>query len=103
MAEEYVPQTLELDVNTQLRDLEEKQRLLKDRILLIGQSLVEEREKNFKEIQQLKKEFIKFKEENLRMKEFLQRVTEQLSNTSRKEELMIIQRQLDIMRSQKEQ
>jgi hypothetical protein len=98
MAEEYPSQQLGLDIGTQLRDFEEKQRLLKDRIILISQSLIEERERNFKEIQELKREFIKFKEENLRMKEFLQRVAEQLSNTSRKEELMIIQKQLDLLR-----
>jgi hypothetical protein len=80
------------------RDLEEKVRLLKDRILLIGKSLVEERDKNFKEIQEMKTLLIKMQEENIRMKEVVQRIIEQLENTARKEDLMILQRQFDIFR-----
>jgi hypothetical protein len=78
--------------------LEEKVRLLKDRILLIGKSLVEERDKNFKEIQEMKTLLIKMQEENIRMKEVVQRIIEQLENTARKEDLMILQRQFDIFR-----
>ncbi len=95
-------QTLAIDLNTQLRDIEEKQRLLKDRVLLIGQTLIEEREKNFKEVQALKKDLISVKAENTRMKEFVQRITEQLSSTARKEDFMILQRQLDLIRGKKE-
>ena len=74
------------------RDLEEKVRLLKDRILLIGRSLVEERDKNFKEIQEMKTLLIKMQEENIRMKEVVQRIIEQLESTARKEDLMICAR-----------
>jgi len=66
--------------------------------LLIGQSLVEERDKNFSDIQALKKDMIKIKEENTRIKELLQRITEQAGNLARKEELMMLQRQFDIFR-----
>ena len=83
---------------TRLRDIEEKQRLLKDRLLLVGQSLVDEREKNFSDIQGLKKEMIRVKEENKRIQELLKRVTEQLGNSARKEELMMLQRQFDLFR-----
>jgi hypothetical protein len=86
------------DVGTRLRDFEEKQRLLKDRILLIGQSVIENRESNFSEIQAMKRDLIKLKEESLRMRELLQRITEQLENVARKDELMIIQRQFDLFR-----
>ena len=86
------------DINTRIRDFEEKQRLLKDRVLLVGQSLVEERDKNFSEIQILKKDMIKLKEDTLRIKEMLQRITEQLEVVPRKEELMILQRQFDLFR-----
>ena len=87
------------DMNTRLRDLEEKQRILKDRILLIGESLIREREKNFVEIQDMKKVIIKVQEENLRLKEFVHRITEHLSNAARKEDLMILQRQFDLFRN----
>lgn len=86
------------DYSGKLRDLEEKQRLLKDRVLLIGQSLIEERNKNLSDIQELKKSIIRMKDDVDRIKEMLERVTEQLSNVVRKEELTMIQRQLDLLR-----
>ena len=99
MAEEYpTAQQYSSEVNTRLRDLEEKQRLLKDRTLLIGQNLVEDREATFKDLQELKKVVMQLKEENLRMKEFIQRIAEQISELARKEELMILQRQFDMFK-----
>lgn len=86
------------DVNTRIRDLEEKQRLLKDRLLLIGQTLVEEREKNFSDIQEMKKSISILKKDNERMKQLLEKSIEELSKTAKRAELEIIQRQLDIMR-----
>ena len=86
------------DINTRLRDIEEKQRLLKDRTLLIGQNLIDEKEGTFKGIQELKKIVLTLKEENLRMKEFIQRMSEQISELARKEELMSLQRQFDMFK-----
>lgn len=98
MAEAYIQQPFSSDSPGKIRDIEEKQRLLKDRILLIGQSLIEERERTFKELQELKKTVISVKEDNDRIKELLERVVEQLNGVARKEELAIIQRQLDLIR-----
>ncbi len=86
------------DLNLKVQDLEEKYRLLKERVILVGNSLVDERGKNFEEVQELKRIVLKLKEENIRMKEFIQRISEQLSETARKEELMILQRQFDIFK-----
>ena len=94
----YSPTDASSDNSKRIRDIEEKQRLLKERMLLIGQSLIDERDKSFKEIQELKKTLEIIKEETLRMKDFIQRITEQLDNTARKEELMILQRQFDLFR-----
>jgi hypothetical protein len=87
-----------INPSAQVRDLEEKHRLLKDRVLLIGKSLVDEREKNFNEIQELKKEMIIIKKENERIKELLQRLIEQSGSLARKEELLILQKQFDLFR-----
>lgn|SRR3989338_3831214 len=86
------------EVSSRLRDVEEKQRLLKDRVILIGQSLIGERDKTFIEVQTMKKDISRLKEDNLRLKEFVQRMSEQIGNMSRKEELMILQRQFDLFR-----
>lgn len=83
---------------TRVRDLEERQRLLKDRILLIGKTVVSDRDKNFKDIQEMKSSLLGLKEDVARIKELIQRMSEQLNQTARKEEVMIIQRQLDLLR-----
>jgi hypothetical protein len=98
MEEGYPAQPESLDVSVRLRDLEEKDRLLRDRVLLLGQSVVEERDKSFKEVQEMKGIVIKLKEEMSRMKELMQRMAEQISQMSRKEELMVLQRQFDLFR-----
>jgi len=95
---EYPLQQSSSDLNARIRDIEDKLSLFKNRVLLLGRSHIEGREKSFKEIQELKKTLLQLKEENLRMKEILQRITEQLSNTARKEELTILQRQFDLFR-----
>ena len=87
------------DINTRIRDVEEKQRLLKDRVLLIGKNLVEEREKTIKDIQEMKKSIFKLEKENSSLKDVLQRIIEQIDNTARKEELNILQRQFDLFRN----
>ncbi len=101
MAEQYQGQYPEQDIidpNMILRDLEEKTRLLRDRVLLLGQSIIDERNKSFKEIQELKSIVLKLKDDTERLKELMQRMAEQISQTARKDELMIIQRQLDLLR-----
>lgn len=101
MTEQYSQQSYALTNNQgRLSDLEEKQRILKDRILIIGKGLIEEKEKNFSELQQIKSNIITLKEEQIQIKNMLQKVVEQLSNTARREELLIIQRQLDLLRSE---
>jgi len=97
MAEVYQEQP-SLDVNIRLRDLEEKNRLVRDRVLLLGQSVIDERDKSFKEIQEMKGNLITLKEDVGRLKELMQRMAEQIIQMARKEELMILQRQLDLLR-----
>jgi hypothetical protein len=87
------------DVSTRLRDLEEKTRLVKDRVLIMGKNLVEERESTFEIIQELKAEILSLKSENIKIKEALSNISTHLDKTARKEDFEIIKRQLDILRS----
>lgn len=87
------------DLQVRLRDLEEKQRLLKDRMGLVGQSFVANRDSTFQTLQQMKESVTRLELEQKRMKELLQRIAEQLDQFARREELMIVQRQLDLLRS----
>jgi tRNA G18 (ribose-2'-O)-methylase SpoU len=84
------------DAQTRLKDIEEKQRLLRDRVLLIGKNIVEDRESMIKEIDEIKKLLAKTREENIKIQDFLKKVADQLSESARKEEIMILQRQLDL-------
>ena len=79
-------------------DLDEKVRILKERTLLIGKTLIDEKEKNSREIREMKKEIIQLKSEMERKNEIIERITEHLSNTPKREELAILQRQLDLLR-----
>jgi len=99
MTEEvYQEQQPSMDINLRLRDLEEKNSLLRDRVMLLSQSLIEEKDKNFKVMQEMKSTLIKTREEVNRLKELMQRMAEQITSMARKEELMILQRQFDLLR-----
>ena len=90
------------DINTRIRDLEEKQSLLRDKMLLITESFVKQREKNFDEMQEMKKVLETLKSETGRMREIISRIGEMTSKSARKEELMILQRQFNIFRERGE-
>jgi hypothetical protein len=81
------------DANMNLRDLEEKQRILKERIFLIGQNLVEIREKTTREMLELKKEIEIIKEGMVRIKDFLEIASGEFQKFARKEDLEILSKQ----------
>jgi hypothetical protein len=81
------------DANMGIRDLEEKQRVLKERIFLIGQNLVEMREKTTRDMIELKKEIEIIKEGMERIKEFLEIASGEFQKFARKEDLEILSKQ----------
>ncbi|MEK6898845.1 MAG: hypothetical protein AABW79_01990 [Nanoarchaeota archaeon] len=99
MPEEYPQVSLQNDSQMRIRDMEEKQRLLKERVILIGQNLVSTKEEILENLIMLKKMAFETREEQIKMKEFLQRLAQQSDELARKEELLILQRQLDLMRN----
>ena len=81
------------EINAKIRDLEEKQRILKDRILLIGQNLIEFKEDFRKTFLELKKEVEIMKQDSERSKSFLQTASSEFSKFARKEDLEVLKRQ----------
>jgi len=81
------------ETNLKLRDLEEKQRILKDRLLLIGQNLLEIKEKSTQDILDIKKDVEKIKQEMERMINFLETASSEFSKFARKEDLEILSKQ----------
>jgi len=81
------------EINLKLRDLEEKQRILKDRLLLIGQNLLEIKEKSNQDSLGIKKNIEKIKQEMERMINFLETASSEFSKFARKEDLEILSKQ----------
>ena len=80
-------------VNVRIRDLEEKQRILKDRVLLIGQNLIDIKEKNKEDILEIKKNLEIIKQNMERLVSFLETASAEFSKFARKEDLEILSKQ----------
>ena len=81
------------DINVRMRDLEEKQRTLKDRLLLIGQNLIEMKEKNDKDLLEIKKNLELMRKNMERLTSFLEVASSEFSKFARKEDLEILSKQ----------
>lgn len=100
MAEQYDPQndanSLLSDVSVRLRDIEEKQNLIKDRVLLISENLISEKEDTNQEIKELKTKAFQLGEEVKKIKLLIERLIDDTNNFVRKNEFQVLQRQFEI-------
>ena len=81
------------DINVKIRDLEEKQNLIRDRILLIGENLIEEKDQGDEESINLKNSVKIIKEDINKIKRVVQRLIESQENLAKKTELEILKKQ----------
>src|SRR3989338_2483540 len=94
MVQEFqTQQQISYEVAIKLRDLEQGQKLMKDRVLLIGKNLIEFEEKSSAEITEIKKEVQEMKTDVKRIKSIIESLSEEVSKSARKEELAILSRQ----------
>ncbi len=84
------------EFNTKLREIEEKQKLIKDRVLLIGENLVDIREDTLDEIAELKRKTEGVEEEIKSIRTTLQRIIDLSNDFARKSELAILEKQIDL-------
>lgn len=84
------------DINVKLRDIEEKQNIIKDRVLLIGENLISEKEENEKEILELKSRVSRLEGEIKGLKVTLQMSIDSLDNFARRNEFDILKRQFEM-------
>jgi len=101
MPEEYPPQqnpinSLLGEFSTRLNEIEEKQRLIKDRILLIGENLISTKEDSLKQDFEIKKQLKQIDFEIRILKQLMSRVVNELPNFARKSELKILENQAKI-------
>ena len=81
------------ETGIKLRDLEEKQRVIKDRTLLLGKNLIDLKETTQKDILEIKKEIETIKNGLERLKSFLETASSEFSKFARKEDLEILKKQ----------
>lgn len=89
------------EANVKLRDLEEKQRILKDRLILIGQNLIETRERTTEKILEIKKDIELLKQNMERMISFLESASAEFSKFAKKEDLEILYKQAKMFQPSK--
>jgi len=93
MVQQQPNQDISYELALKLRDLEENNRLMKERILLIGQNLIESQEHNRKEILEIKKSLYILESDVKRIKSIIESLSEEIAKSARKEELAILHRQ----------
>lgn len=95
MAPEQIDYSAQItgNLNSKVRDIEEKQRILKDRLLLIGQNLIEIKEKSTQQMLDVKKDIENIKQTMGRLSSFLETISNEFSKFAKKEDLEILTRQ----------
>ena len=81
------------EFGTRLNDVEEKQRLIKDRILLIGENLISTKEDYLKQETEIKKQLKQINSEVNILKQLITRVINETPNFARKTEIEILENQ----------
>jgi zona occludens toxin (predicted ATPase) len=81
------------EISTKVRDLEEKQRIIKDRILLIGQNLIEMKEDVHTTFLDIKRDIEIIKRDIERLKSFFETASGEFSKFAKKEDLEILSKQ----------
>lgn len=95
--EQYNPANDALaDISVKLRDIEEKQNIIKDRVLLIGDNLISEKEETNQDIQELKTKIAGLNEDIRKIKLALERIIDDTNNFVRRNEFQVLQRQFEM-------
>lgn len=81
------------EYNTKLNDLEERQRLLKERVLLIGQNLIETKDELEKDMLNIKIILEEFRQDIKKIKEAVIRLSDEVDKKARKSEVEILAKQ----------
>lgn len=81
------------NASIRIRDLEEKQSVVKDRLLLIGKNFLETKEETNKKITEIKKEIGEIKQDIERIKTFIESISSEISKFAKKEDLEILSKQ----------
>lgn len=95
-ASEFIASML-AEFNTKLRDLEEKNRLLKERILLIGKNLIDIKQSYETERIIFREKIEKLGQDIEKLKKTSLKISEELDNKARKSEIEILENQFKML------
>ncbi len=87
-------QFLLADFNTRLRDLEERNKLVKNRTLLLGKNLITTREQITSEIDQLRNQSNKIQKDLEKLTSLVKSILSETRNFVRKDEVIVLERML---------
>lgn len=82
------------ELNTKVNDLEERQRLLKERVILLGSNLIETKEDVGKEIINIKILLEEMKQDMKRVKDAILRLSDDVDKRARKNEVDLLAKQM---------
>ena len=82
------------ETNTKLNDIEERQRLLKERLILVGQNLIETKEVLGKDVLDIKVLLEGMKQDLKRVKDAVLRLSEEMDKRARKSEVDLLTKQM---------
>jgi len=85
---------LQSDFNTRLRDLEERNHIMKERILLLGKNLISSKENTENEIEALKKQIRQIQKDLDKLKKLSQSLLLETDKFVRRDEIRVIERML---------
>lgn len=86
------------DANLKIRDLEDRQRLIKDKLNLLSTNFIELKNTLEKEVTDLKISTDSIKYEIAKIKDLIIRISEELDNRAKRSELELVAKQLKIMK-----
>jgi len=92
MPEEETISVLLADISTKLKDLDEKNTMLKERLSLLDQTFIKQEERATREFAFIKEELSNIRLETERLKEAVQHIISESAGFARKEELRLIER-----------
>ena len=81
------------NASVRIRDLEEKQSILRDRLLLIGKNFLDTKEETNENIIGIKKDIGKINQDLERIKSFLESISNEITKFAKKEDLDILSKQ----------
>ncbi len=82
------------DFNARLRDIDERNKLIRERVLLLGKNLIASKDRTEEEIEEMKRENIETKRDLEKLKRISNNLLTEFNDFVKREELNVIERML---------